>query len=95
MDLGINWDSVEENIVLIILFTIIFSIAITIVKWGIIWFFIKSAVKTGVKQALEETTVSASVDNVANGIVVDTRDVTPQQQYYYNGQQYNGNWTQG
>ena len=59
----------------------------------ILWLIIKSAVKEGVKQALEETTISASIDNVTNGIVIDTRNVTPQQ-HYYNGQQYNGNWTQ-
>lgn len=62
----------------------------------ILWLIIKSAVRTGVEEALEKTlgntTVSTSIDNVTNGVVMDTRDVTPQQQYYYDGQQYNENW---
>ena len=88
-----NWDMITKEIQQVIIIFGLFIIMIWLLTVLMIWLFIKSAVKAGVKQALAETTVSTSIDNITNGIVMDTRNVTPQQQYYA-GQQYNGNWTQ-
>ena len=82
-----NWEAIEQNLYMLILFIAIFVIAITIIICNLIWFFIKSAVREGVKEALKTTVIKTQICDIANGLVFDTKDTRFSNRHYTDSQE--------